>query len=302
MSVINNLLVTPNRVVIACEFLHYLGQNGGKKSFIEKQLSPLKRAEREDGEEVTGSTIATSVINEIEKLKLITTLGDECRISDDFIHLTEVSFGDVLSSKLCPIMTSPDLAEPCGQSDVPDALSWLLSQDPFALFPRSGGVHAERITQQLGAQDSLKTILSNDSRFHNLIYWARYFGFAEWITLNSIQMVLPDPTSYLSKNLDQIFTTKDDEIPISLFVGRLAEICPIFETGLARNVLESRKKLEFQLKEHHLSKSLSLALNRLDIRGLIELKSSDDAEVWVLNLNDSMVTYSHIRYLGGASK
>jgi hypothetical protein len=302
MSVINNFPVTPNRVVIACEFLHYLGQSGGKKSFIEKQLSPLQRAEREEGEGVTGSTIATSVISEMEKLKLIITSGDICRISDDFIHLTEVNFGDVLCSKLCPVMTFPDLAESFSQSDLPDALAWLLSQDPFTTFPRSGGVHAERVVKQLGGQDPLKAILSNDSRFHNLIYWARYFGFAEWVTLNSINMVVPDPTSYLTKNLNQIFSSIGDEIPISEFIGRLAEICPIFETGLARNALESRKSLEFQLPEHHLSKSLSLALNRLDIRGLIELDDPDDAEVWYLNLNDSMVSCSHIRYLGGAIK
>lgn len=299
MSVLSNLPVMPNRIAIACEFLYFLGPDGGDADSIIKQLSPLKP---EAEEKSTGSTIASAVISEMEKLKLLVTYEGSLKLTDEIRSLAPKSgdWHEILRPLLCERMTSPDLVGLYEQSELPEALAWLIGQDPLNPPSRAGGLHVELISQQLGEADSLRTSIGNDSRYQNLLYWARYFGLAEWFTLNSINVVIPDPTNAILRKLTKIFGANNAELPFNLFVQRLGEIYPVLDGGRARLELEARLNKPFQRQEHQLLRSTSLSLKRLELRKIIEMSTDSDAEAWVLDLGNEMPVVSRIKFIGGA--
>lgn len=305
MSVLSNLPVMPNRIAIACEYLYFLGSDGGDTDSIIKQLSPLKpetELKLETEEKLTGSTIASAVISEMEKLKLLVTSEGSLKLTDEIRILAPKSgdWHEILRPLLCERMTSPDLVGLYEQNELPEALAWLIGQDPLNPPSRSGGLHVELISQQLGEADSLRTSIGNDSRYQNLLYWARYFGFVEWLTFNSINVVIPDPTSAILRELPKIFGANKVELPFNIFIQRLGEIYPVLDGGRARVELEARLNNSFQRQDHQLLRSTSLSLKRLELRRIIEMSSDSDAEAWVLDLGNEMPVVSRIKFNGGA--
>jgi hypothetical protein len=143
MSVISNLVAMPNRIAIACEYLHYLGEKGDAWESIESQLSPLKKAgSDEDDDKPTGKSIAEDVLREIEKLGLLLRNEDSTiSLAHEIRNIAPVdgNWQQALRPVLFKKMLYPTVADLCGQSDVPDAISWLLVQDPFDPMLRKGG-------------------------------------------------------------------------------------------------------------------------------------------------------------------
>jgi hypothetical protein len=305
MSVITNLPAMPNRIAIACEYLHYLGDKGDAWGNVESQLSPFKKADAQEQDEKSGKSMAEDVLREVEKLKLLDRdSNDVIRITPDIRDNTTVD-GDwqqLLRPLLFPRLTVPEVAEVHGQGEVPDALSWLLKQDPFDPMPWSGGLYVERIERQLSETDPLRSVISNNARYQNLIYWARYLGLAERVSVKigttTLDMVIPDPTEAIAGHLTGLFGD-DDELPIQTFMQRLAGACSVLDGGVARRNLETRLAGEFQPKERQLSRSTSLALTRLKTRGLIKLEKPSDAQTWILDLGESTQTVSHVRFIQG---
>ena len=305
MSVIANLPAMPNRVAIACEYLHFLADKGDVWPSVANQLSPLKKVDAQEQDEKTGKLMAEDVLSEMEKLKfLVRDSGDVIKLNSDIrdIALPDGDWQQALRPFLFLRLTVPGIAEMHGQNDVPDALAWLLAQDPFDPMPWSGGLYAERILRQLSETDPLRSVISNNSRYQNLIYWARYLGLAERVSVKFgatvVDMVIPDPTEAISRKLAEIFNS-DHELPIQTFMQRLAVECSMLDGGVARCNLETRLSGEFQPKEGHISRATSLALTRLMTRGLIKLESPSDSQTWLLDLGNSTQTVSYIRFLRG---
>ena len=305
MSVIANLPAMPNRVAIACEYLHFLGDKGGLWVNVVNQLSPLKKVDAQDQDENPGKVMAEDVLSEMERLKfLVRDAGDVIKLNSDIrdIALQDGDWQQALYPFLFLRLTVPEIAKMHGQNDVPDALAWLLAQDPFDPMPWSGGVHAERILNQLSETDPLRGVIGNNSRYQNLIYWARYLGLAERVSAKFgarvVDMVIPDPTEAILKKLPGIFNC-DHELPIQTFMQRLAVECSMLDGGIARCNLETRLPEEFQPKEGRISRTTSLALTRLMTRGLIKLESPSDSQTWLLDLGNSTQTVSYIRLLRG---
>lgn len=300
MSVLSNLPVMPNRIAIACEYFYHLGPDGDHREDIEKQLSPLKKSEGEEG--VSSSTIASHLISEMEKLQLLSASSENAntlRLSPDIqkIELSSDEWMKILRPILWKRMAFPDLAESYGQKEFPDALSWLLNQNPFQPLPWKGGEHAERIVAQLGETDPLRIDIGNNSRYQNLLYWARYFGCAEWIGIKTGNVVIPDPSEVILWLIPHVFAD-DSELPIQTFIQRLGEVCPVLDGGSARRNFETRLTAEFQRQEYHLSRSTSLALKRLQLRGIITIKAVSDAQTWILDLANETQAVSHIKITG----
>lgn len=282
MSVISNLPAMPNRIAIACEYLFSLLPDGAARDELTKQLSPFKKDEGDEGQ--GGTTIAAAVLSEMENLQLVhVSAGGKLRLSEDLAEqANEVAdWKLLLRTILKPRLTVPEAATACKQPDVPEALAWLLAQDPFAPLAKSG-VQADRINQQLGDKDDLRTVLGNDARFQNLLYWGRYLGFAEWMGLGSTDQIMSDPTRAIAADLPRIFEA-ETQLAVSKFVQRAAAICPVLEDGSARLALEERM-IEAPRKPGHFSRSTSLALARLETRGVVLLAAESDAETWVLDL------------------
>lgn len=299
MSVISNLVAMPNRIAIACEYLHYLGDKGDTWEAIEGQLSPLKKSlGDEDDDKPTGKSIAEDVLREIEKLGLLLKNDDSTICLAHEVRDIAPNNGNwqhALKPLLFRKILFPNVAEQCGQSDVPDAIAWLLVQDPFDPLMRKGGGHVQRIIDQLGEPDLLRSAIGNNSRYQNLLYWARYFGCAEWLGIKTGNVVVPDPSEAISWFLPTVFGA-ERELPIQTFVLRIGEACSVLEEGASRRNLETRLTERYLRKERHLSRSTSLALKRLHLRGDISLKAISDAQAWVLDFANDTQTVSHVRF------
>jgi len=283
MSVINALPAMPNRMAIACEYLFMLGSEGAPKEEILTQLSPLSK---DEGGETAGSgpTMASSVITEMESLQLVcfNAKGHLCLAEDLLVAGNEgLSWQSVLRPVLRERLTDPHRAAEFKQEEVADALSWLLAQDPFRPFAKARQ-HADLLREQLDESDILLTTIGNDSRFQNLLYWARYVGFAEWIGSGGNDLILPDPTRAVQEYLPSVFGD-NTMLPIGEFAGRLAKTCSIFEGGVSRQAFEKRLRISFR-EHHHFARSTSLCLARLENRGVISIVKEADAETWILDL------------------
>ena len=155
-------------------------------------------------------------------------------------------------------------------SDFAKGVTWLLAQNIYG-FP-STWVEVEKIAnvQLVGEK-----ILQNDMRWNDLRFWARYFGFATGDS-GSFQL---DPTSAIKDELPMIFAGRN-ELPAKEFLHALAERLPVIDFGAVRQMLEVKLNAASWRKpaDGHLSLSLSLAMQRLDLSSTIKLTGKADAK------------------------
>jgi hypothetical protein len=297
MSVLSSFPAMPNRIAITCEYLWYLGANGANRETVESQLSPKVKEAKEEGQ--VGSTISKDVITEMMNLKLLESLENgNMALTEELRNINPSP--DDWQKTLRPILRQKmlylDQAESFKQSELPDALAWLLTQDPFTPLLRSKGQHVENINTQLEENDPLRLAIANDSRWQNLLYWGRYFGCVEWLEIGNNKFVIPDPSEAIILQLPIIFVA-ETELPISKFIEQLGQACPVLESGEARENLEARILDKFKRQSEHLSRSTSLALKRLELRGIIKTKAISDAKSWILDLGEKIAPISHIEMI-----
>ena len=114
-------------------------------------------------------------------------------------------------------------------------------------------------------------------------------------------ILFPDPTEAIANSLHSIFSSTK-KMHIEDFQKSLAESLPVLEGGSVRNIVENKTKGNKLRKEKNFSKSTSLALKRLDLRGLINFDTpSDDLRDWYLNLGKGNKTerVTYVEYNGG---
>jgi hypothetical protein len=270
------------------------GSEGSARADILKHLSPL--INDESGEATTGTTISSAIISEMENLELVVVSENGNLLLSTELRPDKGERQD-WQSFLQPIMrqrlSENTWTERCKQQDVASSLSWLLAQNSFAPIAKTGK-HTELLRTQLSEGDPIITTIGNDARFQNMLYWARYLGFAEWLSLGNMDIIIPDPTRALVVYLPSIFSDRKD-LSIGEFSARLAKICGLFEGGTVREDVEQRSIMEPRQK-HHFSTSTSLALMRLAERGLIALQDESDAETWILNLGQKKIRTTLIEY------
>ncbi len=301
MSVITNFPAMPNRIAIVCDYLSYLGAEGASEDSVLAHLSPPMR--KTDGdEEGDGKNMSDDVVKEMERLGLICRPdAKKITLTEDVLNLVtpKMSWQDVLRPLLRQRLMSLDTDDKYRQSDFRDAVAWLLVQSPFSPIAFGGGEHAKRIVAQLesGENDVLRKVLSSDAKFQNLLYWARYCGFIELMGTSGSSEAVADPTAAIDEFLPSVFGS-DSELPVLVFLNRVAEICPVFEGGSVRRELEARLLPEHQRENHHLSRSTSLALTRLSLRSRLQLVPVSDGESWVLDLGKETKSIGYLRFIG----
>jgi hypothetical protein len=304
MSVINSLVAQPNRVVIASEFVHGFGEKGASMADLEKMLSPLPPQqspadEAGDGDERSGSSIGMGVLNELLRLKIVERMDDDqVRIGAPLA--SDPRKGDWagrLQDYLFPMLTASEPAREHGQGGLPDALCWLLQQSPTEPLGFSVGKHYNILVAQMVDGDPLCSSIAVDARYQNVIYWARYLGLVERISIKqAAEMVIADPTRAIAQRLSTIFG-KDRQLTPQTFRQRLAAQIPVLDGGAVWQEVQGRLKAPMQAKDKHFSGATSLALLRLQRAGKIQLEGLSDASSWMLEVGRETKSISHITYL-----
>lgn len=306
MSVISNLVVQPNRVIIASEFVHGFGEKGAALADLEKMLSPLPPQQSPAGEleelgtsERSGTTMGTGVLNEMLRLKILERMEDDhVRIRPTLVsRLPKATWTERLYDYLFPVMTTADAAREHGQADMAEALCWLLQQSPTQALSFGGGKHINILVSQMADKDPLCTSIGNDARYQNMIYWARYLGFAERITVKQVaEMVIADPTRAITGRLPAIFGS-DRKLTMHTFLQRLAAQIPVLDGGEVWQNIQGRLRGAMHAKDKHVSQATGLALLRLQRAGKIQLEGLSDASSWMLEVGREVKSISHISYL-----
>jgi hypothetical protein len=123
-----------------------------------------------------------------------------------------------------------------------------------------------------------------------------YLGFAWGHALGGNKIIVAEPTAYLRRNLKGLFQGEAQaKLSISEFIDRLAEKCPLFETGKFREQVEEKIALRLP---NHLSTSTAFALFRLQDDGYIQLKKESDADLFILPRVGNAERISHIIWTG----
>lgn len=303
MSVISTLVAQPNRIVVASEFVHSFGDKGAPMENLEQMLSPLPTQTGQgdadvDPSERSGTTIAKGVLNEMQKLKILEMAEDgRLRLNPALAaNGRKADWAARLYDYLFPLMCTTEKARAHGQDELPDALCWLLRQNPTQPLGFSGGQHYDALSGQMIDGDPLVDSIRSDARYQNAVYWARYLGLAERLTIKPVaEKVIPDPARAITMRLPQIFAD-DRELTMQTFIQRLGVQIPVLDGGQVWNEMESRLKAATHAHDH-LSQATSFALLRLEQAGKIKLAEISDAGAWELRVGRETKSPSHITYL-----
>lgn len=305
MSVISNLVAQPNRIIVATEFVHGFGDKGASREDLEKMLTPVPPSQQRqaggmpgtDANEGSGTTIAAEVLNEMLRLKILErTENEHLRVSAALSsHPPRADWAGRLHDYLFPMLTIADAANEHGQGDVPAALCWLLQQSPTQPLEFSAGKHYNILASQVAEDDALVGSIRVDAKYHNAIYWARFLGFVERLTIKPLsEKVIADPTRAISIRLPLIFC-EEQQLTLQTFLQRLGAHIPVLDGGQVWHDIQGRLKEPMQ--EKHVSQATSLALLRLERAGKIKLEGLSDAVSWMLEVGHEAKSISHITYL-----
>ena len=293
MSVINSWGATPNRMRIALKFVSGSGQEGMTNEAIQQTLLPAALAgSQSDDEPQGGSAIGTEVISELRNLGLLIQTGDGClRVSSDAINVSDDGFVQLLQDRLI----YPAEADNFGQGAFPRALAWFLCQDPASPL-LWGENHRNRVESDCGTEGGAFE-LTNSAGCNQFIYWARFLGFAWRLNIEKQNVVIPDPTRSIAREMGRWEATTDWQ-PIGEVLSRLANRLPVLEGGAARTEIESRLGPEKQRAGELISRSTTFALRRLERSGQIQMERTADALALNLDFGAEPRAVSHIRWTG----
>ncbi len=283
MSVISNLTAMPNRIEIVYRYLGICEDIGMSKDDLKQALCPP----------ALGSGIADDVINEANRLGIIEATSDGYyRLSRELRKTPALNFLEWLEARLL----DPVQAEKVGQANFPDALAWLLEQDPAEPFEFGDNISG-LITAQCGA-DVGAFELSNRARSQNFVYWAQFLGYTWRLRVGNTEVVMPDPTRAIERHLSHLLA-QTGELLIEELLDAWASRSPVLEGGSVRQKIIKLCSSDVLRDPKILSHSTSMALLRLEKRGIIKLERRADALAYTLNTKPNPRPISHVVWQKG---
>jgi len=292
MSVITSLLAMPSRMTIVWSYLLERGSEGVAAEELASFVRPVSLQKRQGNNTESGSpAMFNNVITEMQHLGIVT------RSQDGVVTLTPESpkkDSHSLVEYLEQVLLNSESAAAHGQEEFPKAMAWLLTRDPYQPLAWKGGYRGQ-VSDDCGDVGAFD--LTDEARSQQFIHWAVYLGYAWRLTLPNQDAVLPDPTVALNRNLPRVFPTRS-QVPIADMMASLAERLTALEGGLAREEVESMISVGKRRHEQQLSRSTSLALERLEAMGKMKMERIADAPAINLDRGAGPRAVSHITWLG----
>ena len=294
MSVITSLTATPNRLKIALRFVASCGPGGVMESVLQDTLLPGELARNQSGDEEPqgGSAIGDDVLRELRNLDMLVRADDGClTVSPSLGGLTEDRFVCYIQGKLL----NPEEAATHGQEAFPPALSWFLCLDPAS--PLAWEDNYRGLVERDCGLEGGSFELTNRARCNQFVYWAWFLGLAWRLEIDRRNVVVPDPTKAIARNLGR-WEAKQDWLPVGEFLSKLAVDLPVLEEGTARISVESITASDRRRPDGHISRSTSFALRRLERSGQICMQRLADAPALNLEFGSELRPVSHVRLAG----
>jgi len=261
-------------------YLCYLGDKPVPQEELCLTLSPPALRKNQDK-----GGIVKEVVKAASDLQLVVLEDDSVRLSPGVPTNPSGDLRHWLESTLL----DPVSANARGQRNIPLAIAWLLEQDPARPLFFSANL-AKDIRDWFGRDEDLD--LTNAARLQQLAYWAKYMGYAWMLGVGEQQRIVPDPTAAIVRHLPALLP-KNHSVPIEQMLANWQEVCPVLESGAAREALLRQRVSPPGRSARDLSASTSLALTRLRERGLLEFEQHADAEPFLFLPDRGR--YSHVR-------
>jgi hypothetical protein len=279
MSVITNFDPVPNRI----RSLVRLVAASGRMPREQIPSAFMPGSERKADQ-------VNSVLREAIRMKLLREDDGEVALGDS-IKVVDVRKDEWFAEYADRRLVGCELEEGDDNRRVAFAVAWTLTR---SLFP-SLEWRAENTRLLLAELEGDEVYdVTNQDRMAMVSYWARYAGYGEAFLYDGRRSLLPDPTRAITRRLGEVFG-KEKGLPITVFMERLASLAPLLEGGSVRSEVERR--LRQPRATNALSQSTTLALLRLEKRGILTFKAESDAAVWLLSLQSSERRVSHVERL-----
>lgn len=292
MSIVTNFPAVPSRLFTVYATVAD-AENGLLRDQLEAWATPPSLSRRGGSEEDGASTaLFSDSLSEARRLGLVEDDGGRLRVpkAASGSSRNADSQADFLS-KIRQVLFDPQRAADAGQTGVLYALAWFLTKSP--LEPISFSVAPQNQLREDLGEFAAKVELGSTSSYQNLLYWARYLGFATVVGDAGIRRAVPDPTRAIAAALEQVFPDKG-WVEIDLFLSRMAAIYPVLDGGSVREELEAMRTVS-RVTDDRLSISSSFALQRLADRGSISLDAVADAKSRILDFGVGTKRISHVR-------
>ncbi|MCC3436464.1 protein DpdG [Microcoleus sp. PH2017_05_CCC_O_A] len=291
MSVLKTALAAPSRMRGIFRYLLQAPKQRENREKLTGLLSPDKLSEgRNKGAE---HPMFDAALRESIKCGLLIEENEDIAIN---FNLTEEARHPQTGDKLLPdtlvqLFFASDNED---EADLGRLIAWYLAQDIYDAPDTWEKV--EQLVAEQGVAESLDLKISSNTLSGQVEDWMCYLGFAWSHALGGNKRIVAEPTAYLKRNLKELFQGEvQAKLSIAEFVDRLAEKCPLFETGKFREQVED--KIGSRLP-NHLSTSTAFALFRLQDDGCIQLIKESDADLFILPIGDKEAGFSHIIWTG----
>ncbi|WP_373031952.1 protein DpdG [Sulfurovum sp.] len=281
MSIVSNFAAEPNRLEMLVNFLKSVTR-GYTKTELEELFSPSSGR----GE----SSVFKEVYSVADSLGII-----ELEEQDSGASLVQLNHHLKKEPLISYIENQIFKQEFVLKDKFSFAAAWLLIQNPQNPIDWADNI-SSRVTQDLSNGEFGELELTNNSRSQHFSYWCQYLGFSSKVSISGKTHIIPDPTPAILRHLKSIFQDSK-EVEIEKFLNVIVEKLPVLERGWIRDKVESVSREGLQRNENELSYSTSLALLRLEEKGIIKLLSKSDANVMRLN-SAANRRISHIQYTG----
>jgi hypothetical protein len=298
MSVLKQPLATPSRIR---GIFRYLLQTKGlreKREVLERILSPNELVKNKSSprpmfnysiaESLKCGLLVEEDKEDYKEIAINPNLPEETR---------NPKLGDkLLSNTLADLLFASDNED---EEDFGFVCAWYLAQDIYDPPGTWEDVEQQVSKQRVG--ELLK--MSNNTLYGQMDDWMCYMGLAWGHALGGKRFTVPDPTVYIKRNLKDLFQGQvGKKVLLREFIERLANKCPLFETGKFRETIEANIG---RRQPNYLSTSTAFALFRLQEEGHIRLERESDADLMILpkanNQVDDDGRKSHIIYCEGES-
>ncbi|WP_107668675.1 protein DpdG [Cyanothece sp. BG0011] len=292
MSVLKQPLATPSRFQGIYRYLLNTKQQKEKKEVFGKMVSPDELVKNKPSER---PMFEYSLIEAI-KCQLLKEQNNEISINSDLSEkvrnkkTVELELPNTLTALFFGSNNEYD-------EDFGRVCAWFLAQniyDPPNTWEKvEQAVHDQKVDQTLGLK------MTNSTLYGQMDDWMCYLGLAWGHGLDKKRILVPDPTVYIKRNLNNLFNEIEEKVSLREFISRLAKKCPLFETGHFRDKIEANIG---KRETNYLSTSTAFALFRLQDQGYIQLIRESDGDLMLLpkaqNKIDDSSRVSHVIFQG----
>ena len=281
MSVLTTFEAVPGRLLSLYEVLFHR-ENGMDEAVLEASATPRSLQTNDT------TQLFSNPYSEARNMGMVETDGTKVRLTDEARCGGKPKGDHETHFRLFirRVLFEPERAEKAQQSKFSLALSWFLTRNPLTPIKFSDPV-VDQINEEIenGARE---LELSTPANSQNLLYWARYLGFATMYGVRgdldgtSGRRAIPDPCKAIEDVLDEVFDGPG-VLEVRQFLQRLSAIYPCLESGRTREELTFLLKASRDSDENQLSIATSLALQRLEDRQKVTLSTSPDSSPVILD-------------------